>query len=502
MAKQWRIDTDQNSQAYSYGSNKLSARRIFFERKKYDNYVFPDFLATNFVKTWTNDRFYGLVNTFGNSVYPNIRRLKSLQFIDDPTTNQYALDFVADAWYDFAKKVRELADNNIIYRDSPWAKPLVTKAWIPVQTEYDNYMRQEVYPVFYDNFMTFGSNNRKVIDVQSFLDRVDEYIERVVTKAGPITMSGLIEGAFAPAYISGLIIEISDDSYDDDFNKARRFGDQNFSFIAEIASQYGFSVDKNIPWRLVADLKNPAMLEYMLGVPIEDIEIPDNVEYLCDPFVGDVELPPMAYGFSQIPGLEDVVRHISVFPYRDNSGQEKLEPGYQRYKKQQGDMWVPSFNRQNTEEVFFTLYQNDFYESWLSDIEMLETYLIYFYNFYVTSRPNVLVKKASSLDYECELKTSSVERERISEEQFKAMYGDRWKLKTFYRTRKLERMDKLSARQKVYQLQQAMNIYNLTLQTNPDSAYTRALQAIQQDFIGPADTDPLTLNFVGDIVSS
>ena len=45
-----------------------------------------------------------------------------------------------------------------------------------------------------------------------------------------------------------------------------------------------------------------------------------------------------------------------------------------------------------------------------------------------------------------------------------------------------------------------MNIYNLTLQTNPDRAYLRALRALQEDFIGPADRGPLTLNTVGDII--
>jgi hypothetical protein len=66
----------------------------------------------------------------------------------------------------------------------------------------------------------------------------------------------------------------------------------------------------------------------------------------------------------------------------------------------------------------------------------------------------------------------------------------------------MERQSQATIKQKAHQLQQAMSIYNLTLQTNPDIAYERALRAIQEDFIGPADTDPLTLDFVGDIVSS
>ena len=502
MATQIKIDPNQKPELYSYGSNTLGSKDIFDERQKYDQYIFPDFLAKNFIETWTTDRFYGIVNHKGNSVTPNIRTLKSLQFVKEGGQNQYALDFVADAWYDFARKIRELADNNIIFRDSPWAKPFVVKAWSPIEDEYDRYMREEVYPVFADDFMSFGNNNKKVRNINSFINRVDEFIERVITKAGPVTMSGLIEGSYAPIYMSGLVIEIANDSYDDDFNKAYRFGDRNFSFIANLAAQYGFAIDKNIPWRLVADLRNPAMIEYMLGVPIEGIETGDNVEYVCDPLVGDVELPPRAYGFSQIPGLENVLRRIAFFQYKDAEGNDQIEEGYLRYKIQEGNNWVPTFRRNDQADTFAAMFQTDYLETWATDVAMFEKFLLSFYNFYVSSRKNVLVQTLASAANECGPRTASIQRDQISEEQFRSLYGDRWRLKTFYTIRKMERQSQATIKQKAHQLQQAMSIYNLTLQTNPDIAYERALRAIQEDFIGPADTDPLTLDFVGDIVSS
>ena len=236
MSRQIKIDPRTSPGLYSYGSNGLGSKLIFNERLKYNNYIFPDFLASNFIETWTSDRFYGIVNTNGNAVYPEVRRLKSLQFIKDGSQTQYALDFVADAWYDFAKRIRELADTNTIFRDSPWAKPFVVKAWTPIQDDYDRYMREEVYPVFFDGFMGFGDHNKKVRNIKSFITQVDTFIEQTLVKAGPVTLSGLIEGSYAPPYISGLVIEISDDSYDDDFNKAYKFGDRNFSFIANLAS--------------------------------------------------------------------------------------------------------------------------------------------------------------------------------------------------------------------------------------------------------------------------
>lgn len=130
------------------------------------------------------------------------------------------------------------------------------------------------------------------------------------------------------------------------------------------------------------------MVEYMLGVPIDGIITGDNVEYECDPLVGDVELPPRAYGFSEIPGFEDVIRHIAFFPYRDAEGNIQLEEGYKRYKTQVGDNWEPIFDRNKQSDTFSAMFETDYIETWSSDIDVFEQYLLYFYNFYVTAKPH------------------------------------------------------------------------------------------------------------------
>ena len=148
------------------------------------------------------------------------------------------------------------------------------------------------------------------------------------------------------------------------------------------------------------------------------------------------------------------------------------------------------------------MFRTDFKETWAIDIELVERFLVDFYNFYVISRRNVSMQSMVSEDSDCAPQTISVQRDPITTEMFKSLYGDRWRLKTFYTVRNLERNKVSTVRQRTHQLQQIMNIYNLTLQTNPDIAYERALRALQEHFIGPADTDPLTLDFVSDIITS
>ena len=62
MANQNRVDPNTNPGSYSYASNRMGSKGVFKERRIYDNYIFPDYLAPNFVQTWTKDRFYGLIN--------------------------------------------------------------------------------------------------------------------------------------------------------------------------------------------------------------------------------------------------------------------------------------------------------------------------------------------------------------------------------------------------------------------------------------------------------
>ena len=504
MARQTKIDPRIDPEVYSYGSNALDAKDIFFERIKYDIYMFPDFLAKNFVSTWTTERNYGTINNKGNATVPDLRRLKSLQFASEEGRTQYALDFVADAWYDFARRVRELASINVIFKNSPWANPEIVKAWEPAQNDYDVYMREQIYPVFYDDFLYAQSRNKDIKGISDFLNEFDKFMQDSMVRVGPVTLSSFIESNYAPVYGSGLVIEIASDDYDDDFNKAYKFGDKNFSLVANLAAQYGFSIDKNIPWRLVADLRNPAMLEYMLGVPIEGFDIRDNVEYICEPLIGDVELPPMAYGFSQIPGLEDVRRTIAFYTYEDDEGNDIIEPGYRRYKRRTGEGWEPSFNTASQPETFDALFRTDYTETWNQDMELLQEYLLFFYNYYVSLQPSVVVQTPVPFDSRCGPRTFSFTRDPVTPEIFNTIYGNRWKLKNYYVIRKRERMGGRfePLKRRLYEIQDVLNNYNLALARDSDSAYARALRILQNEYIGPADTDPLTLRTVGDIIGT
>ena len=85
MANQVRTNPQTSPDEYSYGENNIGSREIFVERQKYDTEIFPDTLIPNFMETWTTDRFYGLVNTKGNTVVVDETYLKPLRYTDGST---------------------------------------------------------------------------------------------------------------------------------------------------------------------------------------------------------------------------------------------------------------------------------------------------------------------------------------------------------------------------------------------------------------------------------
>ena len=116
MSSQGRVRPTDNPERYSYGTNLMGARSIFNQRLIYDEIIFPDEEYPRLFKTWGRDRYYGIINTKGNTVSVDPEQLRPLSFPD--TETQFCLNFVADAWQDFCLRLRSLANSNIIFRDS------------------------------------------------------------------------------------------------------------------------------------------------------------------------------------------------------------------------------------------------------------------------------------------------------------------------------------------------------------------------------------------------
>ncbi len=69
---------------------------------------------------------------------------------------------------------------------------------------------------------------------------------------------------------SGLALEIADAPYDNDDQKINDFvNSKNWEFYVNACNSYGFMIDINAPWRLIADLDSEAMMGYASAMDLE-----------------------------------------------------------------------------------------------------------------------------------------------------------------------------------------------------------------------------------------
>jgi len=445
---------------WSYGNAGLTSKTVFQERVLYDSIVFPNLVISNFFDFWDEDRLYGRVNPKGSAVYTRESYLKQLKYAAENETH-FAVNFVADAWRDFCDRIRQLKNNNIIQDSGPYADMTASKSWRSASAEYHNYMTNILFPVFSDIFMSLAERENSVKNFGTFLDTFTEFSDTILNEVGPLTFSGFLESGITSPFSTGLVIEISYDDHNDDFNKLKTFFyDDNFPLIVDLCTQYGFSIDKNAPWRFVADIGNEAMQEYIYGLPMEGAE-PLNINGLTDceePIINDdlnQSVEPFTY--SQVLGLEGVIRH---------------SPGYRPYRLSQ----TTGFANSPYENVFGTAYR-DPYEL---DMLFLQAYLLDFYNRHIIKKP--FYEEEPSSANVCNPGAKIIKERRQEGPEVYSVYSDRWSLKTYYLLRCKEKKYQKTTAEKTKDYRKISSIYDL-ISGSPEQKFNGALRYIRENIL-------------------
>lgn len=240
-------------------NSRLKTKEIFKERSRYKDDV--PMVASNgtelpYIDMWYDKSLYGRVNNRFQPVYPSETNLVLLA---DGCT---VLDFVADAFNAFRKRWEELTAQGVVEQVGLLSTLQPIAGWVSVHEQYHMYV-EEMYADLQEWLKTKRST--KMLNFSDFLKVFAEYVaEKAPAKT--FTRSGYIASAQCDPRISGLIIEMNRPtvSFNNDYTKYRAFlTDPNYELYALTAAQYGFYVDKNAPFRLVANVKSQAMLGYM-----------------------------------------------------------------------------------------------------------------------------------------------------------------------------------------------------------------------------------------------
>lgn len=249
------------------GTNNLNALGVFFQRSLYRSEVYPDSLPDP-IDMWYEKPLYGKLNVIDNPVFLSEAALKQLKTTDKKKMVM-ALNFVVDAFEDFRTFIeRSIKQGKINVNDSILSDVIPKTGWTSVNTSHQAHVSM-LYEVFRDVFVKEFNRDQRISDFPSFLKVFLEYID-LLNPAFPFTRSTFITTKFNALETTGLMISIREDNHAIDRKKFEQFiQDRNFEFYTKVARQHGFLVDKNAPWRLVADLGSPGMLPYMRKYGVE-----------------------------------------------------------------------------------------------------------------------------------------------------------------------------------------------------------------------------------------
>lgn len=173
-----------------------------------------------------------------------------------PQTNVLAVNFVSDIFQQMVLQFQKSMASGQISKTDPYLSQLKAyKAYVNPRLVYDTYVS-----AYYDALVT----NFRILDIN--VRNFDEFIEQllpIIAEAlpqQPLTFPGFIKSTDCSTLSAGIAIEIADLRYSDDEEKISQFiKSKNWPFFVNACNSYGFMIDYNVPWRIVADLNSDVM---------------------------------------------------------------------------------------------------------------------------------------------------------------------------------------------------------------------------------------------------
>jgi len=227
------------------GGETKTLKEEYKERSKYKLGATSQY-KNKVIDTWHRYPNYGFFNSKYEVVTPNVgdNYENLVQFGDYADPSQRALPFVVTAFDELRAVILERAQAPGFSIPSYFGDFSPKKSYENFQTKYNQYFQSTV-----SKFEKASAS-----DPESFL-------QEIVVNANvfPMTQSGFALSRHCPISTTGLAIELATLSHDIDSIKGELINKENYSCFVEDAYALGFYVDKNNPWRLIANMNSQAM---------------------------------------------------------------------------------------------------------------------------------------------------------------------------------------------------------------------------------------------------
>ena len=310
---------------------------------------------------WYDKAMYGKVNLNQTPIYLSEAFLMSCSDADD---SMLAPSFVAQAWRHFEKDwsrfwTRHTTSGNTqkallvdagVFRPNEQGNIPLKKAWVSVHPLYNEHMA-EMFQKF-QQWLFIEHRNRKILNFKQFVQSLLYWLDTHAPDCF-LTRSAFILSRKCPRAVSGFQLELTDEDPNDDVLKKQTWlNDPNFEIWVAKLRQYGFSVDFNIPWRVVADVNSTPMRNYIRDYAVEG----------RDPFGVHKKIPTLR---AKAKEMRDI-------------GTERALELAEKY-----DRAAVSAQTKNLDVMFKTCY----YRADLTDLQMLMSYILSWWNDFSNAFP-------------------------------------------------------------------------------------------------------------------
>lgn len=243
------------------GNNDLSLAVNYDQRVKYREGDYFSGLPKP-IDTFYDKVFYGKIDRFQNVIVP--KRDSSLIKQTSDNSNIFCFNFVADQFFKLKRNLKIAGDSGGIDRNNTKFYNInPTSGWFNYEPTYKRVLKR-VFDAYDEELRNLDKRDfNKIITVKDYADGLLDYLKKGAYKI-PITLTEFVLSTATPYTVTGITIEIANDSYSDDLGKFLGYLiDNNFPYYSRAARKFGFYVDRNGPWRLFADVLSTPMLEEM-----------------------------------------------------------------------------------------------------------------------------------------------------------------------------------------------------------------------------------------------
>ena len=232
-----------------HGENGLSSFAAYYQGLLYKELIYPPYLFKP-LDTWYDKQYYGKVDNVQNSIIPKQSQLRGIEAAVKP--NMLALNFVATQFDAFARHMKNAKVIGVCVGDGnpKIVNPKAHEAYNNPMEPYTNFLNTV--------FETFSQQTERYTDeIRDFPSFADVYLRHLkfISAYLPVTLSSYMLTGTMSIFNTGLCISIDTAQFDDDEYKYDNYlSDPNFSFYVKAAKLFGFTVNKDAPWLLTADL--------------------------------------------------------------------------------------------------------------------------------------------------------------------------------------------------------------------------------------------------------